>query len=149
MIFKKVETDDEKRMERYVRDEVFVCEQQCPIEIEYDELDATALHYIYTDDKGGIVGCCRLTVSEKGVKLGRIAVLKHLRGNNYGFEIVKNATEEAKKVCEALGKPFPETRIYINAQTYAIGFYEKLGFVEEGDVFFEANIPHKKMVYHE
>ena len=149
MIYKKVETDDEKRKERYVRDEVFVCEQQCPIELEFDELEESALHYIYTDDNGGIIGCCRLTVSEKGVKLGRIAVLKHLRGNNYGFEIVKNAIEEAKKVCEELGKPYPETPIYLNAQTYAIGFYLKLGFVEEGDVFIEANLPHMKMFYRE
>ena len=145
MIFKKVENEDEKRKQRFVRDTVFVCEQQCPVEIEYDELEDSALHYIYTDDKGGIVGCCRITVSKKGVKIGRIAVLKEFRGNNYGFEIVSNAISEAKKVCAQTGAPFPETPIYINAQTYAIGFYNKLGFRETGDIFIEANIPHKKM----
>lgn len=145
MIFKKVENNEDSRKERFVRETVFICEQQCPVEIEFDEYDSVAFHYILTDENGAVIGCCRILTNEIGVKIGRIAILKEYRGNNYGYEIVSNAINEAKKVCEEAGKPFPETKIYVDAQVYANGFYRKLGFLETGDEFIEANIPHNRM----
>jgi predicted GNAT family N-acyltransferase len=40
-----------------------------------------------------------------------------------------------------------EKNIYLNAQTSVINFYSKLGFDSRGDIFFEAKIPHQKMVF--
>jgi len=40
-----------------------------------------------------------------------------------------------------------EKNIYLNAQKSVIGFYEKLGFGPIGDQFYEASIPHKKLIY--
>jgi len=37
--------------------------------------------------------------------------------------------------------------IYLNAQESVIKFYEKLGFISKGEIFYEANIPHQKMVF--
>ena len=36
--------------------------------------------------------------------------------------------------------------VYLNAQESVIKFYEKCGFEAVGNRFFEANIPHKKMI---
>ena len=40
-------------------------------------------------------------------------------------------------------------QIYLNAQEYAVGFYEKYGFIKQGKPFLEANIVHYKMNYTE
>ena len=40
-----------------------------------------------------------------------------------------------------------ENLLYLNAQEYVIPFYRKFNFEEIGDIFYEAEIPHKKMVY--
>jgi len=40
-----------------------------------------------------------------------------------------------------------EKKIYLNAQESVIDFYAKLGFHSRGDIFFEAEIPHQKMVF--
>ena len=36
----------------------------------------------------------------------------------------------------------------LHAQTHALGFYEKHGFVAEGEEFMEAGIPHFVMTRH-
>jgi predicted GNAT family N-acyltransferase len=35
--------------------------------------------------------------------------------------------------------------VVLNAQTHALGFYRGHGFVEEGEEFMEAGIPHRTM----
>ena len=35
--------------------------------------------------------------------------------------------------------------LFLNAQTHALGFYERAGFVVEGDEFLEAGIRHVRM----
>ncbi len=36
-------------------------------------------------------------------------------------------------------------RVDLGAQTHAVDFYRKLGFMPYGDEFMEANIPHQAM----
>ena len=38
------------------------------------------------------------------------------------------------------------TSFYLHAQVHVTDFYKKFGFIEEGEVFYEADIPHKKMI---
>ncbi|MCT4620256.1 MAG: GNAT family N-acetyltransferase [Marinisporobacter sp.] len=116
-----------------VRHQVFVKEQNVPIEIELDELDETAYH-IVAYDKNHAVAVGRLLKKEKYYLVGRIAVLKEHRGKDYGNLIMKNII---KKVEELNGK-----EIQLHAQLTAKGFYEKLGFTSFGDIFDEANIKH-------
>jgi predicted GNAT family N-acyltransferase len=33
----------------------------------------------------------------------------------------------------------------LSAQTHALGFYEKFGFVAEGQVYLDCDIPHRDM----
>jgi predicted GNAT family N-acyltransferase len=49
--------------------------------------------------------------------------------------------ELAVKKASHLGFP----RVFLNAQTHALGFYERAGFVTEGEEFQEAGITHHRM----
>jgi len=35
--------------------------------------------------------------------------------------------------------------VFLHAQTHAVGFYRRYGFVETGEPFMEAGIPHQAM----
>ena len=66
-----------------------------------------------------------------------MAVLGEYRGRGIGFALLKATIQKAR----TLGM----NGVYLNAQTHALGFYERLGFVAEGDEFMEAGIPHYRM----
>ena len=121
--------------ERFVREEVFVKEQG--FVNEFDDLEDSSLHLLYyLDDK--VVGVCRFYELEKDVyKIGRIAVLKEYRMNKIGSKIVNEAIRYIKNL--------KAKKIYIYSQVRAIGFYEKLGFIKEGDIFYDEHVPHIKL----
>ena len=120
--------------ERFVREEVFVKEQGFVNEI--DDLEDSSLHLLYYLDNK-VIGVCRFYELEKDVyKIGRIAVLKEYRKNKIGSKIVNEAINYIKKL--------NAKKIYIYSKLQACGFYEKLGFIKEGDIFFEENHPHVK-----
>jgi predicted GNAT family N-acyltransferase len=119
---------------RAVRNAVFVDEQQIPPEIEWDELDPRSLHLIARDSRHTPIGTGRLTPEHK---IGRMAVLSAWRGQGVGKSLLAALLSEAQK------RGWPE--VSLNAQVPVIGFYEKFGFVKEGEVFIEAGIPHQAM----
>lgn len=120
-----------------LRYEVFVLEQAVPEEVEVDEHDAEAQHFV-VQDGAEVVATMRLVPHGDVLKLGRVAVRKDLRGRGLGRRMV----EEAVRVAEAQGA----RALVLNSQVVAVPFYRKLGFVEEGPVFDEAGIPHTRMV---
>lgn len=122
-----------------IRMEVFVREQQVPLEEEMDDFNATATHYLATLD-GAPVATARTRVLEKGVaKIERVAVLKEHRGQGIGLKLMLHLVARLRN--------HPQVdQITINAQVVAVPFYEKMDFVVQGDMFMEANIPHYKMV---
>ena len=76
---------------------------------------------------------------DRTFKLERFAVLKEYRGHGYGkqaFLYLVNKLEEEYNPCT----------IYFNAQYQLLDYYKSLGFIEEGETFYEANIKHIKMV---
>jgi ElaA protein len=120
-----------------IRMEVFVREQNVPIDVEMDDLDATATHYIATVD--GAPSATARTRVENGVGyIERVAVRKEKRGTGVGRELMEHLIKRLRNHPQA-------KTIEISAQTYALPFYEKLGFVAEGDEYMDAGIPHKKM----
>ncbi len=128
----------EQDMERVfaMRFEVFVGEQNVPPELELDDEDAHALHIIAEED-GVAIGCARVIFSGREAHIGRLAVKKAYRGRYVGLEICRFIIENCfKNKCEY---------IWLNSQLHAVGFYEKLGFKAQGDVFVEAGIEHIKM----
>ncbi|GAA1968603.1 GNAT family N-acetyltransferase [Kitasatospora viridis] len=130
-----------------VRREVFVVEQEIPVELEYDELDATSTHLLARAADGTPLGTARLISGEQAlaktgiagrVLLGRLAVLKAARGTGLGAALV-DAVEQA-------GRELGAEECELHAQVRAMGFYEKLGYIAEGPEFDDAGIPHRSMV---
>ncbi|MEU8948433.1 GNAT family N-acetyltransferase [Streptomyces sp. NPDC048489] len=131
-----------------VRKEVFVGEQGVSEDIEYDAYDAGAtLHVLAVRDDGTPLGTGRLlhgadaaakTGGDPGVgSLGRLAVIKEARGLGVGVALV-GAIEDAAR---ARGL----TSVDLHAQTHALGFYERLGYVAYGEEFLDAGIDHRAM----
>jgi len=118
-----------------IRREVFVDEQNCPPELEY-EFDDEATHFLATAD-GVPAGAARWRKTDKGYKLERFAVLKQFRGTGIGQELVKAVLANL---------PADADYVYLHSQTQAVPFYERLGFIKSGPEFEEAGIWHYKMI---
>jgi predicted GNAT family N-acyltransferase len=121
-----------------VRRAVFIEEQHVPEHEEWDDVDPVAIHVLCSvqsaPGKRDVVGTGRL---EPTGKIGRVAVLPQYRGSGAGVAMMRRLVEIAAE------RGFDE--VYLNAQTYALGFYERLGFRAEGPVFDEVGIPHQRM----
>lgn len=118
-----------------IRREVFVGEQNCPPELEW-EFEDESNHFLATvDDEPA--GASRWRRTDKGYKLERFAVLKKFRGMGVGYELVKTVLADL---------PADASYIYMHAQLPAISLYEKFNFEKVGPEFEEAGIRHYKMV---
>ncbi|MFJ4199109.1 GNAT family N-acetyltransferase [Streptomyces sviceus] len=130
-----------------VRKEVFVGEQGVPEDIEYDAYDAVAVHVLAVREDGVPLGTGRLLFGDAAAgktggdasvgSLGRLAVTQDARGLGVGAALVR-AVEEAAR---ARGL----TAVDLHAQTHALGFYERLGYVAYGPQFADAGMPHRAM----
>jgi len=139
MISIKKFTFENKELREYafaIRHKVFVVGQNCPEDLEY-EFEEEATHFLLLEN-GNPLATARHRKTEKGFKLERFAVLETARGKGLGMQILQailyDLTDE-----KALK--------YMHAQEQVIPFYEKVGFIKEGDLFEEAGIMHYKMVY--
>lgn len=122
-----------------IRKKVFVDEQKVRPEDEFDEFEKESTHYLgfYGTVKAGTA---RWRKTDEGIKLERFAVLQKYRNKGLGTAILNKVLEDVKNE----GK-----KIYLHAQLSAVKFYERAGFVKEGDIFSECNIDHYKMVFKE
>jgi predicted GNAT family N-acyltransferase len=119
---------------RAVRETVFIREQGVPEELEWDGLDEDCRHALALSLQGEAIGCGRMLASGH---IGRIAVLPQWREQRLGTAIMETLLAEAR----AQGL----SRVDVDAQTQAMPFYRSLGFVEQGEVFMDAGLPHIKM----
>jgi len=133
---KVVETDDEFQICLSIRRQVFIIGQNVSAKIEMDDNRIVATHVIATFDQKP-VGTARWQKKPHGIKLERFAVLEEYRNFGVGKALVQFV----------LGALKNENCIYLHAQESVISFYEKLGFEIQGDLFYEADIPHQKMIY--
>ena len=116
-----------------IRKAVFVEEQAVPLELELDEYDDTATHFLMSDGDTPLA-TARLLDKHGLAKIGRVAVLREVRGRGLGLSLMQAVLDEARR------RGFEEA--VLDSQTYAIPFYERLGFVAEGEEFDDAGIPH-------
>ena len=117
---------------------VFVVEQNCPYQ-DIDDADRSAYH-VYLKDDDGIAAYLR--VLPKGVKFDEVSlgrVISAKRGCGLGSRIVAEGVQVAKD-------KFGAETVFVEAQTYARGFYEKSGFTVISDEFMEDGIPHVNMI---
>lgn len=117
-----------------IRRQVFIEEQNVPEELEWDEYDESSIHFLATIEQK-VIAVARL---KPDGQIGRMAVLAEYRKQGTGSELLHFILQVATS------KNFD--KVYLHAQTTAIPFYEKQGFIIQGDIFYEANIPHRGML---
>ena len=116
-----------------IRETVFVKEQG--FVDEYDEKDAVASHFVMFDGEKAVATCRVFETENPGTYMfGRMAVLKEMRGQNLGRQMM-NAVKEFVKGQDGNG-------IILHAQLHAKGFYEKNGFIPYGEIECEQDCPH-------
>lgn len=123
-----------------LRAEVFVVEQNCPY-LDMDNKDYKSFHVLgYDNDK--LVACTRLVpigISyDLEPSIGRVVTHPSVRSLGYGKLLMEYSIKETKK-------RFNSSIIVIGAQLYLDKFYQNLGFIPEGEMYSEDNIPHMTM----
>ena len=131
-------TTDELYNLLQLRCAVFVVEQTCPYQ-DIDGKDKEAYHVFAADENGDFKACLRFFEKDADTAyMGRVITVD--RGTGMGAKLMAAGIGAVK---EKMGKK----QIYLEAQSYAVGFYEKAGFKVIGDEFDEDGIPHKPMMY--
>ncbi len=119
---------------RAVRTEVFVLEQGVPEDEEWDDFDARSQHVVARDREGRAIGTGRLTPLRT---IGRMAIVRDWRGKGVGAAILRVLVERAREL--------HYDAVELHAQTHAVAFYAKAGFVAYGEEYEECGIAHRNM----
>ena len=141
-MIKILETKEELNLGFALRIEVFVKEQNVPIELELDDKDNSVdtIHIGYF--LGNIlVGVARLIDMDKDViHIGRVVIDKEYRGQGIGRELIVGCENIAKQILKK------EVIIELSAQIQAEKFYESLGYNRVNDtIYLDAGIKHVDM----
>ncbi|MGQ3053875.1 MAG: YbgC/FadM family acyl-CoA thioesterase [Roseateles sp.] len=122
-----------------IRHQVFIDEQGIPADMEWDAADGSCLHALARNRFGMPLATGRMLEHVPGVaKIGRMAVLRPMRGTQIGRQVLDALMAEARK----LGY----REVLLHAQLSAENFYLRAGFQRRGQPFEEAGIGHVEMV---
>ena len=124
---------DDEAILKQIRRTVFIEEQSVPEALEWDEHDQTATHFLVRVDNAA-VATARLKTDGQ---IGRMAVLPAYRNQTIGQQLLSFVLATAVK--QGI------SHVFLHAKVTAISFYKKQGFIEQGDIFMDANIPHREM----
>ncbi|MEM6491394.1 MAG: GNAT family N-acetyltransferase [Pseudomonadota bacterium] len=117
---------------------MFTVEQGVDPAIEIDAAEDDATHVLARAD-GAAAGTLRWRRPAPGVlKIERVAVLPAHRGAGVGVALMRWALAAAARIDGV-------REAALGAQVASIPFYERLGFIAEGDVYDDAGIPHRAM----
>ena len=125
-LFRELTVDELYELLR-VRAEVFVVEQDCVYQ-DMDGDDQVSVH-LWLTDGGKVVALCRVCPAGthmEEVSIGRVITTE--RGKGYGKRIMLEGIKVAQE-------HFNAKRIDIEAQEYARGFYEQVGFRQSSEPF--------------
>lgn len=121
-----------------LRVEVFVVEQACPYpELDGRDLLAETRHFWLEEDSRVV---CTLRLLEEhsdghtSFRIGRLCTSREARGQGHTTRLLRAALAEVG-----------EAPCRIDAQTYLVEMYAKLGFEPDGEEFVEDGIPHTPM----
>jgi predicted GNAT family N-acyltransferase len=120
-----------------IRTTVFVEGLNIDPELENDEFDAIAQHYLVVENDLP-VATARWRETMKGIKLERFAVPGKYRGKGLGTLLLKEVLTDVKKLNKL---------IYLHSQHTAVNLYLRNGFKIIGEPFEEAGIKHYYMEY--
>ena len=134
-LIRQVDWELDRETLRHIREQVFVREQRVPVKLEWDGRDDDALHLLAQHTEGQAIGTARMLPDGH---IGRVAVLPAWRRRGVGGALLRELVHIARSGgC---------TRPYLNAQTHALDFYRRYGFVAAGPEFIDAGILHQRMV---
>jgi len=122
---------------RNIRQKVFVEEQKVPPELEWDDTDEIADHFLAVSPDNRPAGVARLfsTLGETG-HIGRMAILPEFRGQGIGEALLWQLIKESAGQYQELK---------LSAQQHAIPFYQRAGFHVCSEPYDDAGIPHLDM----
>ena len=121
-----------------VRAKIFVVEQNCVYQ-DLDDIDYKCLH-IYYENEGKILAYMRAFKKSDmplTYQLGRVLTTTH--GIGLGAKLLKQGISYIRKTINP-------SVFYIEAQCYAISFYEREGFHISSEEFLEDGFPHVQML---
>ena len=120
-----------------IRLEVFVEGQNVPLDEEVDGRDEQCSHFLASED-GRALATARLRITDEGeARAERVAVLQAARGTGLGLAVMRLLQQTAAQR--------GHSEVVLHAQVAVIPFYERLGYVAEGPVFMDCDIPHRTM----
>lgn len=157
---KIIENQEELDQAFAIREKVFIEEQGCDRDEEFDGLDDDAVQFIayYRDEmvvesryeaglmsrpsdwRGEMAGTSRYRKTEKGIKLERFAVYAEYRRQGLSRCLLESMIDHIRN-----DNPDPELLLYLHAQVEAMPLYARRGFKETGEKFIEAGIEHIEM----
>jgi ElaA protein len=118
-----------------LRAEVFVVEQESPyLDVDGRDLDPGTYHYWLTGDDGVRAYLRVLTEEDGEMRIGRVCTAKQARGTGLAYQLMAAAVEDLSGA-----------RSVLDAQVDAQGFYERFGYVAEGDEYVDAGVRHIRM----
>jgi predicted GNAT family N-acyltransferase len=135
----RVEYDHKEQIDLVfsIRRKVFVDEQGVNPNLEYDEHELTACHYLVLIGEKP-AGAARWRETPEGIKLERFAVLPEFRNRGIGKSLLDRVLKDV----------IPNKKnIYLHSQLKAVPLYERAGFVKRGEIFYEAGMAHYQMYY--
>jgi ElaA protein len=124
-----------------LRVDVFVVEQACA----YSELDGRDLEpearLVWAEEDGAVLATLRLLIDADGsARIGRVATASTARTRGIAARLMERALELVKT--DGSGRR-PE--IVLDAQAYLEHWYERFGFLRDGEDFYEDGIAHLPM----
>jgi len=102
-----------------MRSAVYIGEQECPYEEEFDGNDLSATHLlVYSGDEP--VGCLRVRFFAEFAKIERLVIRKEFRKTRAAFHLVRAAF----KLCQKKGY----RRVYGHSQVRLVNFWSRFGY---------------------
>ncbi len=119
------------------RSKIFIMEQNIHYQ-DIDDIDYRSLHCFFMKDNN-VIAYLRAFYQDANkeiVKIGRVLTLNH--GNGVGKKLMEQSLKSIKEKMNC-------KKICMDAQKYAVGFYEKFGFKVVSNDFIEEGIVHIRM----
>lgn len=128
---------------RAIRAQVFMQEQGVSAAEEWDSQDAAATHFlvtVYTCVDAQTAATTPIATARllPDGQIGRVAVLRNYRQQGVGRQLLNHILGYAD------ARQYPT--LYLHAQIQTLGFYQQAGFREEGPLFMDAGIAHRRML---
>jgi len=134
---KEVTGSDNIAIAHAIRKEVFQDEQAISSKDDFDGRDDAATQFLAFDSDKPIGTARYRVVEDSSAKIERVAVFKPYRGHSVGRLIIEELIDSIQR--------HDIHHAYLEAQSYASPFYEKLGFKIVGEEFEAVGIPTLKM----